>query len=209
MRSSIKNNDGPKNKKINQIINELEICKAEIKELKQEITHLKKNKEPKDNKFKCIKDIIIWTNEKTNNKDIFRIPDGFNVNNIYNIDIDKNGLLMVYWETKGKINKVKITEELYYFLKGIMPEKKTPIENLRLIFEKINCKRIVTDEMQRVWDVLIEYRNMSLKTRIIYIKAKVSKQTAHNHLNLFTQFGLVSKIFDGRWQYKDLYLDSF
>ena len=124
MRSSIKNNDGPKNKKINQIINELEICKAEIKELKQEITHLKKNKEPKDNKFKCIKDIIIWTNEKTNNKDIFRIPDGFNVNNIYNIDIDKNGLLMVYWETKGKINKVKITEELYYFLKGIMPEKK-------------------------------------------------------------------------------------
>ena len=196
-----------KNKKLNEIMYELEICKAEITNLKERIDQLEKHTELKENKFRCIKDLVIWTDEDTNKKELFRIPYGFNVNNIQNVDIDENGLLILRWGKKG-FNKVKMAEDLYYYLKEIMPDSRIPLNDLRKIFHKINCKKIVTDEMQRVWEVIIKYRNTLLKTRVIYFNANVSKQTAHNHLNLFNRLGLVNKISGGRWEYKEVDFDS-
>jgi len=208
MISTEENTTELKNKKLNEIKYELEKCKAEITNLKERINHLEKHAELRENKFNCIKDLVIWTNEDTNKKEIFRIPNGFNINNIQNVDIDENGLLVLHWGKKG-INKVRMAEDLYYFLKEIMPDTRIPIEDLRIIYDKINCKKIVTDEMQKVWEVIIKYRNTSLKTRVIYTQANVSKQTAHNHLNLFTKLKLVNKISSGGWQYKEFDFDRF
>ena len=208
MESNVKNTTELGNKKLNEIKYELEICKAEITNLKERIDQIEKHNEFKENKYRSIKDLVIWTDEDTNKKKIFRIPYGFNINNIRNVDIDVNGLLVLHWGKRG-INKTKMTDELYFYLKEIMPDNRIPLEDLRTIYGKINCKKIVTDEMQRVWEVIIKYRNTSLKTRIIYIQANVSKQTAHNHLNLFTQLGLVNKISGGRWELKEVDFDRF
>ena len=194
-------------KKLNQILTELEIHKSEIINLKRRIDYLENLKQIESNKFKCIKDVIIWTDEETNKKNIFRIPKGFNINQITNMDIDNNGLILINWGNKNN-EQLKISEDLYYYLKELMPDEKSSINNLRYIFDKLNYEKIITDEMQRIWDVVIKYRDLSLKTRAIYLKAKVAKQTAHNHLNLFTRLGFIRKLPGNRWQLKDIDLDN-
>ena len=79
MESTEENTTELGNKKLNEIKYELEICKAEITNLKERINQLEKHTELKENKFRCIKDLVIWTDEDTNKKELFRIPYGFNV----------------------------------------------------------------------------------------------------------------------------------
>lgn len=195
-------------KKLIQILDELEIYRNEIINLKERLEHLEKNREIKNYKFRHIDDLIIWTDETTNKKELFHIPEDFDINNINNISIDNDGLLLIYWGDKRK-NKLKVSEELYCFLKEITPRSKVTISNLPEIFKKLNCEKTITDEMLRVWDVLVNYKDVILKTRVIYLKAKVVKQTALNHLNLFKELGLVNKLSGGRWQLNNIKLDRF
>lgn len=169
--------------------------------------------------------LVVWYNHESKRREKVRIPDWFDINNIYSADLDDYGNIvicdkkLIYDKDIGGKGRrtLKITPQLFEFLKEELPKRKE--KTLKDVREegseyKLNIKDILRHEkylglqiekLESLWKIFRDNDSKILEFRELLSKSKRigSHDTLTKYLKLLIESKCVEK--KGRGKYKQCY----